>query len=158
MRYDDAVNAPSILKIAGETSLLSKFKARNDVFVILSPATPKGLAKHAINNGFSLIASSENYYTTPEEKELYRVAIGRRSATQSYPLHILSNEEWMKACHRILPEIDLLTALENRWWAFQQCNATRVHAARLIVPSRAMCKKAIRLGIDLNDPVYAARL
>ena len=63
------------------------------------PSTPRGLYRAARNHKW--IARSDNAYCNAADRELYRIALStpvRSADTQSYPQHILTDEEWRSAC------------------------------------------------------------
>jgi len=159
-----AVNqAEGVIKIAGESAHLELLDASDpNLYIALSPALPKGLYRAAVDKGFRFIACSENYYPTAKDKELYRIALGKRSNTQSYPMYILNDDEWRNACWQFEDKHKEL-ALANRMAIFAQCQA-KLTQATLLKPKqnvslRQLCEEgAERLGVDLKDPVYKARL
>jgi DNA polymerase III alpha subunit len=163
LTYQDMLAAKGVIKIAGEYAQLHNIKKpQKDMYVALSPATPIGLYKQAKKRGFKFIASCDNYYPRETDKETYRIALGRRSTTQTYPIHILSDPEWLAATE-FASEKDQKEAIKNRNAVMKQCTA-KMTKATLVIPERketlrAMCETgAKRLGVDLNDPVYAQRL
>lgn len=180
LSYVQALKAPGLIKISGERLQLdaldraeAEIMAASDgieiespltnFYVGLSPSTPKGLVTEAKKIGFDFIALSDNVYPTPDDTELYRVGLGRRSFTQTYPQHILSHEEWAEAVKWTADGATVASALENQRVAISRCQAKLIQAEMLIpekpVSLRAMCETgAAKLNIDLTDPVYAARL
>lgn len=163
---DFALAAQGVFKIIGERATFDQLRdiaAAKDTFLALSPSTPKFLVKTALDVGIKLIATSDNYYTREEDLEFYRVALGRRSNTQTYPQHILSDEEWFEAVKdKVSPE-HAQEAKLNREFVLTGLNASLVNA-ELYKPERLkslleMCEAgAVDLGVDLNNPVYAERL
>lgn len=164
LTYNQALAAPGLIKIAGERCLLQHARAdASDFFIGLSPATNRGLFNRAAKAGFRFFARSDNLYPSQEDKELYRVALGRNATTQTYPQHILTDDEWLAALRHVAPEAVLKEALANRDEALSRCCA-ELKRAVLLKPERpaslrAMCETgAAKLGCNLADPVYAARL
>lgn len=163
LTYAQALGAPGLIKISGHAARLERMKPQDDVYVALSPATPKGFFNAAKKAGFSFVARSDNYYPTPEQQELYRVALGFRSGTQTYPQHILTDEEWLEATRFIASPEDQLLALVNRNEVLGRCHA-ELKKAELLIPEklktlREMCiEGAEKLNCDLSDPVYAERM
>jgi len=161
--YKEVNAAKGLIKIAGERAQLDLLNAKDpDLYIALSPATSKGLYTQALKLKFKFIACSENYYPVASEQELYRIALGKRSNTQSYPMHILSDKEWDKAVW--IADADVKKqALANRKKAFAKCKAT-LNQAKMLKPKikktlRQLCEDgAKRLGINLKDPIYKARL
>lgn len=169
LSYEDALAAKGVIKITGERVLLDEISPKaKDLFIGLSPSTPRGLYAEAKKRKFKFIATSDNYFPRATDKEFYRVALGRRSNNQTYPQHLLSDEEWLQACSKVAPlgtdpRADLRSALAHRDKAFEACRAVQLKAS-LLVPEkpktlRAMCVLgAKKLKVDLKDKVYAARL
>ena len=161
--YSEAMSAKGLIKIAGERVLLEHVKKpTKDFFVGLSPSLPKITYKEAKKRKLNFIATSDNVYPREQDKEFYRVALGWRSGTQTYPQHILKYDEWMEACWQFSNE-DKKDAMCNMGIAFTYCNA-ELKKATLLVPEKpksllTMCEEgAARLGIDLKNEVYKARL
>lgn len=160
----DAAMAAPLIKIGGSACQLDALAAgdKRNFYLALSPSTPKGLVKRALERGVPLLASGDNYFPAPEDKELYRLALGSRYAsTQTYPQFILSDDEWQGSlpwCAELHAE-----AINNRNAVAAQCNA-ELRKASLLVPEKptsllAMCQAgAVTKGVDLSDPTYAARL
>jgi DNA polymerase III alpha subunit len=161
--YKHALDAKDVIKIAGEWANLDAIspKAR-DLFVALSPGTPRSLYTRAKERGFKFMAVSENYYPRSDDREVYRVALGKRSATQTFPLYILDDDQWKQAVY-FADEKDKKAALRNRDAAMARCKA-KLTKATLVKPKitmtlRKMCEAgAQKLGVNLNDQVYKARL
>lgn len=166
LTYAQAMSAEGVIKITGERLLLDRlpsYVGRDDFYFGLSPATPRGLYNAAKTAGLPMVAMNCNTYTNQDDREFYRVAIGWRSSGQSYPQHILSDEEWMLAVSRFVPLEERVQCLQQRNMLLDQCDAT-LQKATLLAPERpmtlrAMCEAgAADLGIDLTDPIYEARL
>lgn len=153
------------IKIAGERSQLSNIKdpKTKDLYVSLSPSTSKGLFTEAKKRGFKFIACSDNSYTRKEDIEFYRITLGKRANTQTYPQWLLSDAEWRNAVQYVAAEADQDAAINNRDAAFAHCKA-EIKKATMIVPEkpktlRELCHEgAQRLGLDLKDETYKNRL
>lgn len=164
LTYAQALASPCI-KIAGERLQLSVLPSLNgvsDFFFGLSPSTPRGLLRQVKEKGIQLAATADNFYPTKEQKEIYRVALGRRANTQTYPMHILSDDEWRAA----LPWVsfdDQKAAIQNRETLFARCSA-KLKKAELLTPEKPksleqLCREgAMKLNCDLTNPVYSERL
>jgi hypothetical protein len=99
----------------------------------------------------------------------YRVSLGKRANSQSYPQHILDDEEWRDAVWWMMPRDEVtdfgldVIALRKRAFIFRACTA-KLEKATLLVPEkpkslRELCVEgAERVGVDLNDVVYKERL
>lgn len=165
--YKQAMTAPDLIKIAGEWSLSSemlKYKKAKDVYIALSPGTPKGLFNET-KKLWPMIAVSDNVYTLREDEEFYRVALGRKASNQTYPRHILSDKEWIETVDYIVggDRKAISEAIKNRAKAISVCKATLTNA-ELYVPEKKktllqMCKEGAKAkGVDLTNPVYKERL
>jgi DNA polymerase III alpha subunit len=161
--YKHANRAEGVIKIVGEWANLEHIDPKApDLYLALSPATPRHLYIEAKKRKFRFLATSENYYPRLSDRETYRVALGKRSATQTYPLFILSDDEWNKAVY-FADDKDKKAALRNRDVAMLKCTA-KLTKASLVKPKvttslREMCLVgAKKLGVNLDDPVYQARL
>ncbi len=165
LTYEQALNATGVIKIAGHAARLDQMKPKEDLYVGLSPAMSKGFFRAAKNMGYSFAARSENFYPTLEQQELYRVALGFRSATQTYPMHILTAKEWRDAMEFIVDdhEEDTFAAALNTAKILQRCNA-ELKKAELLKPEKLMTLHemciigAAKLNCDLSNEIYAARL
>lgn len=162
LTYEQANAAEGVLKIVGHRSDLTKIVNDGRTYVALSPASMPGYIRQALELGFPLIASSDNRYPTMEDEALYEVIVG--GGNQTYSQTLLSISEWREevsgktspenvaAAERLLQE-----TLERTEWASLQ-------PATLLAPERPaslreMCVEgAAKLGIDLTDPVYDARM
>lgn len=152
------------IKITGERCQLSAVKDKvKDLYVGLSPSIPKSLYTMAKARGFKFIATSDNVYPRQEDKEFYRIALGKRSNTQTYPQWILSDKEWRESVKYNVEKKDQDAAIKNRDAEMEQCVA-EMKRATLLVPEkpktlRQMCiDGAKRTGTDLKNKVYKERL
>lgn len=169
LTYAQALSLPGLIKIADEKIRIEELPdtagSAEDFYVALSPSTPKGLIKRVNFVGLRWIASSDNYYPTADDLEFYRVAMGRRGGTQTYPRHILSIAEWSAEMlkHDGVTHAMVGDAVKNHDAALEACTAV-MRKGKLLAPPRpqtliGMCiDGANRLDLDLFDPVYDARL
>lgn len=162
LTYRHALDAQGVIKITGNRTLLDKIEPQTDLFISLSPSTPLMLYKQAIERKLPFIACSDNYYPNKDDLEFYRVALGRNSNTQTYPQHILSDDEWCEATW-FADECTQRLAILDRNIVLEECQATMV-PGELLIPDKPktlkeMCVEGARkVGVNLNDPVYAERL
>jgi DNA polymerase III alpha subunit len=166
---DEAVKLPGLIKISGERLLLDSlpgeaYDARSDYFVGLAPSSPVGLVRRVRNAGLRFIATSDNYFPRDTDQDEYRIALGFRASTQSYPRYILSDDELRAHFLNVGFDDDLIAdAFTNRNLAIDACRA-QLKKAHLLVPEkpislRKMCEDgAITKGLDLTDPTYEERL
>jgi DNA polymerase III alpha subunit len=166
LTYAEALDTPGLIKIAGERvfpDLILKARGDEDFYIGLSPSLPKALFKKLKDEGHQFIAVSDNVYTRATDREFYRVSLGRRSFTQTYPQHILADEEWVQSVSRFTNDYDRQFAINNRNDVMRLCKAKQKRA-ELFEPEkpftlREMCEAgAKRVGLDLSQEVYSARL
>jgi DNA polymerase III alpha subunit len=166
LTYEEALAATGVFKIAGHAARLDLMPASGappDLFIGLSPAVSKGFYNAAKRAGYSFVARSDNFYPVADQLELYRVALGFRSNTQTYPQHILSDDEWREATRYIAAPEEQDAALVNRNFIIENSRA-ELKKAVLLVPEkkktlREMCEEgAAKLGCDIENETYAARL
>lgn len=162
--YRQALAAPGVIRITGERCLLDELGDKpTKTYVGLSPATPKGLYKAAVKEKLPMVAMSNNFYPQETDREFYRITLGKWSSAQSYPQHILGDEEWRSAVGWFADRADIQGAVKNREKILQACKAELKKATLLSPPHKKnlkqMCADGARtLGINLRDKTYAARL
>lgn len=165
LTYYQALRTPGLIKISGERLLLDHLPGRGkpkDFYVALAPSIPVGLYRNAKRKGLKFLATSDNYYTRSEDKEFYEVTLGRRANTQTYPQHILSNDE-LKRALPFIEDGELNQAIRNREDALSSCAAILERGTLLSPRSDKTLKElclegAARLGCDLSRSVYGERL
>ncbi len=163
LTYNEATERDDVIKITGHAARFEFFNPSERLYVGLSPAASKGFLRAARSSGHSFIARSENFYPTKSEQELYRVALGFRAGTQTYPRHILGEREYIDSIAHITTASDRDEALRNQAAIFKDCSA-KLKKAELLKPFRnatlhEMCViGATKLGCDLNNVVYGERL
>lgn len=166
LTQSQAVGAGGVFKIVGERATpeqIASLAGAPSIYLALSPSTPKMVAKTAIEAGIPFVATSDNYYPQESDLEFYRTALGKRASTQSYAMHILSDEEWHECVARVAAPEVRAAAIKNRDKILEACNA-ELKNATLLKPERPatlreLCERgAVRTGTDLSDPLYAERL
>lgn len=162
--YPMAMKAKGVIKIAGNRALLEHMSPKAiNLYIGLSPSTPLGLYKEAKKKGYKFIAVSDNVYPRAEDQETYRVGLGFRAGTQTYPQHILTDDEWKEACWQF-DKKDLTAALKQRDRLMKECSKAKLPTASLYKPKKEktllqMCIEGARAkGVNLKDEVYSSRL
>ena len=163
LTYQEAQSAPGLVKIIGPWAQLDLVKPKMpDLYFGISPATPVGLYRAAKKKGLQLCATMDNLYPRREDKEIYRMALGRRANTQTYPQWIVSDHEWSESIPWLDPK-DRKLALANRNTVLKDCVAT-LDKAEIFSPEKKltllqMCEAgAKRKGVNLKDKMYGDRL
>lgn len=165
LTYKEACGAKDVIKVAGMRTLLGCVPDKApDLYIGLSPGTPKALFKEATRRKFNLFATSCNKYPAEEDFEFYRIALGSfNSNSQTYPQWELSDKEWAASVAHIADAGQAKKALGNRNKALSSCTAA-LGKATMLQPLKPktlldMCKAGAKLkGINLKDPIYKARL
>lgn len=163
LTYDQALNIDGCIKIAGSRSLLDHFERRDDLYIGLSPSCSRGFVSDAEKLGHQFICTSDNKFIRPDDEGFYEVVIGKGASVQTYPQWILSEEEWLKSVQRIASTEKIEEAIGNVLKAQERCRA-ELKAGTLLSPERPatlreLCLKgAEKIGVDLTDPVYSARM
>lgn len=168
LSYEEATSTPveDVIIIVDNKVLLEQLafcNHPNNLYIALSPSTPIGLFREAKKWGYRFIASSDNVFTYPDDKLPYHTLIGKNSETSLFPQYILTDEEWREALPYVVTDEDAQMAIINRDFALDVCNAKLLKAdifrSTHNYSLRQMCEDgAAKLGIDLNDPIYAERL
>lgn len=164
LSYEDALAAEGVIKVCGRRAKLELIPEGADVLYGLQPGAARGHVRKAVERGMLVVATSDNFFPRAEDEGFYEVLCGRGASTQTYDQHIQTDEEWMASVARSgLSEQELHKALERRLSVWAECNA-ELRKAELVHPPRPkplreMCEEgAAKLGCDLTDPVYRARL
>lgn len=163
LSYEQALNeTQGLVKIAGERVLLDLVKPTKDFYIGLSPSLPKLTYNEAKKRKLRFLATSDNVYPRETDREFYRVALGYRASVQTYPQHIMTDDEWIEACWQFTTA-DCVRAIDNRNKVFKLCKA-EMKSGTLLVPDkpkslRAMCEDgASTLKVNLSDQIYLERL
>jgi DNA polymerase III alpha subunit len=161
--YDVAMDADGVIKIAQEFSMPAMIDFDiADLYVGLTPATPRGLYRAARDAGAIFLAMPRNFYPREEDQELYRIMLGRyRANTQTYPMHIVSDAELLDSLAMVTDNID--EAVETRRRVLSECTAELATARLLKYDSpktlRELCIDGAKaLEVDLTNNVYRERM
>lgn len=166
LTYENALAGAGVdyIAVCGRRTKLDLVPDDAPIYYGLQPGAARGHVKRAMDKGLPLVAASDNFFPRREDLGFYEVVCGLGASTQTYDQHIQTDEEWVASmAHLRLPSSDLHIALEERKriWATSTAGLKRaelVHPPRP-KPLREMCEDgAAKLGVDLTDPVYKARL
>jgi len=166
LTYAQAMSLGTLVKIAGERAFLAQLSSYNkdkNLYLSLSPSSPIGWVKKAYKEDYRFLAQSDNYYPKPEDKEVYRVALGFRSNTQTYPMHILSDQQLKNELAKNFDPIIIKEAFSNRDKVLKKCKA-ELQKATMLIPDKPKTLKqmcvdgAKKLNVNLGDKVYKERL
>jgi DNA polymerase III alpha subunit len=178
LTYQQALMFPGT-KIIGHRSSLEAFAkefedfktagrwvemCHSGLYFALGPSTVKGYARGMQCFDIPPIAASDNKYPRPADRGLWEVICGRGADGQSYPQHIMSQEEWRADLTAKGYAAELIEEAEGNALSVMKNSAAVLKKAKLLVPEkpktlRQMCiEGAARLGCDLTDAVYRARM
>lgn len=163
LSLEQAVKAAGVTKVIGYRTDFSQLDfSQPDMFVALAPSLAIGQYRRAKAMNAKFVAASDNRYLEPEDADLFAVSIGMFAEVHSFPQHLLDDAEWAVATRFAAAE-DRVEALANRGRVLEASTAAQIQGSILIAAKpkglRLMCTEgAQRLGCDLADPVYAARL
>ena len=131
---------------------------KNDLYIEINPMSPRSALEFAKAKGFKTIATSDNYYPKVKDRKAYEVLVGMNRMERTKPMHLL-NEHEIADCIPWLPD----EAIENTYKIADMCNVD-LPVAQMIsfTPEKTLEQMCIdgapERGIDLEDPVYKARL
>jgi DNA polymerase III alpha subunit len=163
LSYEEASEVENVIIIADHRVNLSQMIPEKHVYIALSPSISIGLFREAKSLGYQFIASSDNVYTYPEDKLAYHTLFYKDAETAAYPQYILDDEEWRASLPYCVTDEDAIKAIASRDFATLVCEAELLKAdvfkPRDQYSLKDMCiEGAEKLHINLNDPIYSARL
>ena len=160
LTYTQALAASGVVSIMGRRAQLDHVgEPRERLYAGLSPSCSKGYINLINQAGHPWVATSDNRYPTKEDFSFYELLIGRDAGRQTYPQHILDDEEWIAS----LKTSDIGGSFVNRTEIMEMCNA-KLRMGALYRPERPatlrqLCiEGAARIGCDLARPEYMARM
>lgn len=164
LSYEQAIAAAEeVFVICGRRTDLEALGTK-EVYYGLQPGAVRGHVRKAAELGLKFVATSDNVFPRKPDLGFYEVLCGRGASAQTYDQHVQTDEEWLASMGRVgLEASDLHIALHNRDQVWQASTA-QLQKAELVHPPRPkplreMCEDgAKKLGVDLTDPVYKARL
>lgn len=164
LTYEQAIAVQGVVRIVGHKSNLDIVPPSDLTYIGLGPATSKGYIKKALDLDHQLIAVSDNKYPRPDDDDFYQIVCGRNASMQSYPQHILDQDEWRAAVVKAdLLDCTIQKAEINAAEVMELCNA-QLQQSVLLSPEKPktllqMCVEgAAKIGVDLTDEVYKARM
>lgn len=163
LTYEQALKAKGLIKISGARVQLQMLKPCAGFYVGLAPSTPLGIVHEGVKRKFKFVLTSDNYFPRSEDRELYRLALGERSNSQTYAMHLCTTKELQEELKWKASQKLIADAKRNAERCLTSCMAS-LSTATMIVPAkkktlRKMCEEGAKhLGCDLKNKVYKARL
>lgn len=160
LTYEQANNVSNAIIIADNRVNLDLCNP-DHVWIALAPSTPIGLYNIGKERGFIFIASSDNVFTDAQDKDKYRVLLGRLSSGSTYNQFIQSTAEWDNSVQWFDSQ-DRIDAVNMRRTLEKSCTASLIMAKlpKIDAPTSLadLCLEgAERLGMTLNG-MYMDRL
>ena len=131
---------------------------KDDLYIEINPMSSKKALEFCEQKGFKPVATSDNFYPKVGDRKAYEVLVGMNRTERTKPMHLL-NEYELLDCVPWIPE----EAIENTYKIADMCNVD-LPVAQMIsfTPEKTLKQMCIdgapERGIDLEDPVYKARL
>ena len=98
LTIQQALSVPDLFVIAGhrfDPAQIPQLGPNHpNFFVGLSPACSHGFIRRVLARNLPFVATGVNRYPEPHQRALYEVVAGKNSSIQTYPQHILSDQEW----------------------------------------------------------------
>ena len=164
LTYEQAQAVDGVTRVVGHRALLEHVSPDPDTLLGLSPSVTRGYVRAATNKGLLLAGCSDNKYVLPGDKGFYEIVCGRGASVQTYDQHLQTPLEWAESVGRLgLGEAELADAWD-RSRAIISGSTAVLETATLLKPERLqtlnqMCVDGARkIGCNLADPVYSARM
>lgn len=165
--YHPRLSYSDLFDISGNVIILSgthpiwgmlPLARKHDLYIELNPMSSRKALEFAESKGFKTVATSDNYYTLVTDKKAYEVLVGRDRTDRTTAMHILNEWEWKDAVPWA-PQ----SAIDNTYEIAGLCETDLPVAKMVSFNSKKtleeLCREgADKLGIDLSDEVYDARL
>lgn len=146
---------PSVRVILGRRIDFDLLDKQRQWYYAAGPSTMPKMVRAANEIGILPVASSDNLYPSPEDRHPFQLLLGRQASSQTWPQHILTDDE----LRAYAPQ----EAFDNRDAMAAECTAS-MRMSKLVTPQtdmdmRGWCLQGAKeLNIDLEDEVYKARL
>lgn len=133
------------------------------IYLDLHPGTSREAIAWAKQYAFPPVATSDNFYPNIELQNAYEICIGKNADQKTTPMYILDEYQWALSLSDDIDEAYRAEALSNAKYLADSCTAALPKAV-LVKPKvdktlRQMCIDGAPFRkLDLNDPVYKARL
>jgi DNA polymerase III alpha subunit len=148
----------NLVILSGPSPLWGSLPRHPYLFVELSPVSSRMALTMARKKKMEVVATSDNFYPSPEDRSVYEVFSGRMRQQRTAPMHLLTEDEWQLEW----PEAPR-AALENQQLIADLCSVELPRASMVHfdspTPLRKLCELAAPArGINLRVPAYRDRL
>jgi DNA-directed DNA polymerase III PolC len=147
----------NVAVLLGQTPSLDDIEPRKNFIFNLTPSSNRGMLHWAEAASLRIIATTDNYFIRPTDSQVYEVLCGRNASMQTWAQWIINDDEFMIQW----PNGELY--IDEAVTFCEECNAS-LTPGKMLIPKKSkslskMCfEGALQKDIDLEDPVYAARL
>ena len=131
---------------------------KGDLYIEINPMSSKKALEFCKNKNLKPVATSDNFYPRVSDRKAYEVLVGMNRMERTMPMHLL-NEHEIADCIPWIPD----EAIENTYNIVDMCNVDLPTAQMIsFSPEKTLEQMCIdgapERGIDLEDPIYKARL
>ncbi|KKL69778.1 hypothetical protein LCGC14_2111510, partial [marine sediment metagenome] len=129
---------------------------KKNFFFQVGPSFPQMIKRVLDDYSPKSVAVSDNYYPQAQDKMAYELTVGRNREDNSWPMHILTEDEW-----RLIWNDE--QAIKTSRTLLKECNAELPIGEMVKFKSKKslikLCQESAKeKGIDLEDRVYGHRL
>lgn len=144
--------------LSGAMPLIGELPRVENLLIELSPLMEQKMFEKLANKGYKPVAVSDNFYPTVDDRESYEILASSNKDDRTTSMHILDEWQWKDNLSWATEE-----AIANIKGIYDACNATLPQAEMVKYNAdkslMEMCMEgAVKRKVDLDDPVYAARL
>lgn len=132
-------------------------------FIALNAAMNSVFVKNAVRAGFKTVATQINDYPNPNDRALYETLCGMNAETNTYPQHILSDEEFRNSLIWIDDKDLIEESIRNRDAIFETHSNVKVQKGSLYniktdKSLRELCFEKLKEKNLHNNETYVKRL
>ncbi len=147
-----------VFVLSGVLPILGSLPRQSNILIELSPMSTPRLLEFAEQKGYRLVAASDNFYPTPDDRQTYEVLAGQNREGRTGAMHILNEYEWQDSLSWAPAE-----AIKVAEEIYNLCDAVLPEAEMVHYDARKslldLCREgAIQRKCDLQDPIYSSRL
>lgn len=98
LKYEQVNAIDNLIVVTGSTARLDELLPRDNVYVGLAPSCAIGYVNWAKDRGFQFTMMQDQRYIREDDFNWYETTTGRNARAQTYPMHVLSENDWRAAC------------------------------------------------------------
>ena len=152
-----AAVSPNVHILSGINPNLELLPKKKNLFIELAPSTPRLIYRYALENKIQTVATSDNYYPTPQDRAIYEIVAGRARDMRTSAMHILNDWEWLNYWPDVPQALKMAESLAG------ECDAVVPSARMVKFKSEKTLEQICRTAaparhIDLKNKIYVDRL